>query len=81
MLLSTDVALLDFVDSSFAAAKASLLLASATQETNVGQTFQCYAASCCLFFDLLGFKKLRGCLRHSSRRSTQFGSASESAVL
>ena len=43
MLLSTDVALLDFVDFSLAA-KALPLLASVIQEKNVGQKFQCYAA-------------------------------------
>ena len=77
---STDVALLDFVDSSFAKV-ASQLLASATLETNVGRTFQCYAISYSLFLNRLRVKKLRACSHHSSRRSRQFGSASESAVL
>ena len=79
-LPSTDVALLDFVDSSFAKV-ASRLLASAILETNDCRTFQCCAISYSLFLNLPRVKKPRVCSHHSSRRSTQFGSASESAVL
>ena len=84
LLLFTDVALLDFVDFSFAKVVvivASQLLTSAILEMNAGRTFQCCATSYFLCFHSLGAKKLRGCPRHSSRRFTQFGSASESAVL